>query len=291
MAFTARDRVILEETYALRCPTSGQLARLLGASSQIIRRRARRELIPQRYLMALDRDPNQEQAFCLGRAGLQYMSSILGKVTYPRISKGRTRSLFWEHTSLAVDVAVAFKRAVLDTACPFRLLRYAPEDELGESLCCRPDGMLLVAPKAPASPVVAFALEIDRATESIPRVTKKLKGYLDCWRRQRYASLATPDGAPPSALRILFIVADVTTTKRICNMQRAIRGFAGDHLRDAGEREAFLMCFRFALANALEDERAVVHEPIWFDVTGPRRLFQRPDATTISIQDPKGDAR
>lgn len=77
MILAPGDHRILDELFEHRFLQSGQLSRLTGRSSQVIRRRLRR-LAEQEFVMPLERRPAEQAAYSLGPEGFFFIATRLG---------------------------------------------------------------------------------------------------------------------------------------------------------------------------------------------------------------------
>ncbi len=306
MSLVSGDFDILSALLEYRYLTSSQMSRLLGRSSQVLRRRIRAHLAPQGYVIALDRLPAEQHAICLGRAGFELMADELGvpvsELPFSR-KVNRTRSFFFNHHTILIgDIRIALSLAASSPSSPVVLRRTISEWELtpgvspraphheryvlserlsdGVQQCVhRPDCVFLIYPKS-AGPekTVAFFVEADRNSQCMRRIRQKYAAYYLYWRRKRFVKAF---GAV--AMRILFIVDRVSNHNRIRSMQQELRSLG------ANESHArFLDCFRFALASELNCDSAFT-KPIWFAGTSEERrcLFTQP----FTSKEPSHNAR
>ncbi|WP_437769039.1 replication-relaxation family protein [Sorangium sp. So ce764] len=281
--------------FAYRYVTSGQLARRLKRSAQVIRRAIRRRLKPGGFVLELQRQPTEEAAYTLGPEGLAFMGNELGcpvsSVPFPRTST--KRGFFWLHTMLISEIRISFDLATEADESPICLQRTVPEWEVnpttrrtaphherfvlserfkgpdGGTYWHRPDCLFLMHAKADgAQRCIAAFLEADRNTESMKRIRDKIEAFWIYWRRKRFV-----DAFQAVAMRVLFVLDDVKDRRRIHSMQSELRQLAsrGDNVTAA---EEFRRCFRFARKHDL-DETTVLAHPIWYDADDhPRRFFQ-----------------
>ncbi|WP_437625980.1 replication-relaxation family protein [Sorangium sp. So ce1151] len=293
MTLAPGDPAILMAIFAYRYVTSGQLARRLRRSGQVIRRAIRKRLKPGGFVATLQRDPTEEAAWTLGPQGIAFVANELGcpvsTVPFPRTST--KRGLFWRHTMLVNDVRISFDLATESESSPIRIERTVPEWEVkpavrrgaphherfvlsehlkasdGITYWHRPDCLFLMHPKADGAQRVAVFLEADRNTESMKRIRDKMEAFWLYWRRQRFV-----DSFQAVAMRVLFVLDDVTNRRRIHSMQEELRQLASRR-ENATAAEAFRRCFRFARMHDL-DETTVLAQQIWYDADDqPRRFF------------------
>jgi len=287
------DAAILTALFAYRSLTSGQLARRLRRTAQVIRRAIRRRLRPGGFVVSLQRQATEEAAYTLGPEGLAFVAQELGcpvsEVPFPR-KISTVRGFFWKHSVLINDVRIAFDLATESDASPISIHRTIPEWETkptaprtaphhevfvlserlkgpdGVTYAHRPDCLFLMRPKAAdAQPDVAVFLEADRNTEAMGRIRAKIAAYFAYFSRRRFVA-----AFEAVAMRVLFVLDDVTDRRRIHSMQNELRQFAKDN-----GAEPFRRCFRFARKHDL-DETTVLAKPIWWDADDQPRLFFQP---------------
>lgn len=296
MTLAPRDTAVLKAVFAYRYLTSGQLARRLRRSGQVIRRAIRQRLQPGGFIVSLPRQPTEEAAYTLGAEGLAFVAHELGcpvsDVPFPRPST--SRSFFWRHTMLVTDVRIAFDLATEDEESPIGIERTVPEWEVnpaalrtaphherfvlserlkgpdGVTYAHRPDGLFLMHAKADgAQQRIAVFLEADRNTEPMKRIEDKLETFWLYWSRERFV-----DAFGAVAMRVLFVLDEVQDRRRMQSMQHALRQFARRQ-DNAAAAAAFRGCFRFARKPDL-DETTVLTQPIWYDAEDQPRLFFQP---------------
>src|SRR5262249_8322079 len=126
------DTAILIALFTYRSLTSGQLARRLRRSAQVIRRAIRRRLRPGGFVVSLQRQPTEEAAYALGPEGLAVVAHVLGglvsAVPFPR-KTSTARGFFWKHSVLVNEVRIAFDLATESEASPISIHRTIPEWE------------------------------------------------------------------------------------------------------------------------------------------------------------------
>ncbi len=281
------DSLLLELIFEYRYVQSGQLKRLTGRSGQVIRRRLRR-LAAAQFVVILTRSPTEQAAYALGPLGFEWIAHQLGVAVSDlpfsrKVSQDKTASFFWKHTLLVNDVLIAFRMA-LEEHPDLTLLRSIQEWEMenprarahhrryrlserleegGNVHAHRPDACLLLGlPRAPGEMKVAVFIEADRNTQSMTRIRKKLAAYRVYWKRQRHAAVF---GAV--SMRVLFVLGEVKTDRRIESMQRELEQMARP-LEARGEpAEPLTGMFRFARSSALAGD--IVHDPVWRTGLGP----------------------
>jgi hypothetical protein len=240
---------------------------------------------------SFERGPTEEAAFFLGPEGLKYMAEACGTspafLPVPREMNSK-RGLFWRHTMLVNDVRIAFSLGMDQPSSPVKLRRTIPEWELtpgpsstaghherfvlserfregGKVHFHRPDCLFLVYPTAKGlERTVACFLEGDRNTEAMRRIREKVAAYRLYWKKRRFA-----DAFGAVAMRVLFVLGEVTTTTRIDSMREELRSMIPP------EESLFVDCFRFALARDLRAD-TVLEKPIWYEARSerPRYFFQ-----------------
>lgn len=295
MILAPGDAQLLLSLFTYRCLTSGQLARRHARSTQVVRRAIRRRLKPGGFVVSLQRSPTEEAAYTLGPAGIAFMAHELGcpvpDVPFPRT--GTSRGIFWRHSMLIIEVRIAFDLATESAESLICIERTIPEWEVNPAVrrnaphherfvlserfkspdgsttyWHRPDCLFLMRAKDDgARQRVAAFLEADRNTEAMRRIRQKYEAYWMYWSRRRFV-----DAFDAVAMRVLFVLDDVTDRRRIRSMQDDLREFTKTKGADA---EAFRRCFRFALRREL-DETTVMAKPIWRDADDQARLFFQP---------------
>jgi hypothetical protein len=289
-----RDPAILEALLVHKSLTSGELARLLNASQQGLRRCIRHRLIPAGLVVRLQRHPTEEVAYALGTAGFSYVAEqrniTLNKLPYPKkVLQNRTQ--FWWHDAAVNAVTITFRLACARAESPLHLERVVPEHELvpgapthgprhrryvlaeqfkdidGKRQVHCPDSLFLVRPRTEQQPLVALFLELDRATESMTRITQKYAGAWHFWRQKRFRSSF---GA--AAMRMLFVLDQVRRPTRMSSMQQALLRFVADR-GELGDQ--FARMFRFAHLEAVTENR-LLSERVWYTVTNESRLLFQP---------------
>ncbi|MEM7151317.1 MAG: replication-relaxation family protein [Myxococcota bacterium] len=276
------DIELIQALYRYRYLRSGQLSRLTERSSQVIRRRLR-WLAGQGYVQMLARGKAEQAAYSLARGGFEFVAHASGvpvsALPFSRkIDENKTASFFWRHTMLVNDVVIAFEQALeehprlaleeviqeWELADPrakahHRRFRLSERfEEGGRVLIHRPDACLLLRPRGEdGAPLVAAYLEADRATEPLRRIRGKIEGFYAYWLRERFVTLRA------TSMRVLFVLGNVRTDKRIRSMQRTLETFAKELATRRGNHEAkrFVSLFRFARAGALGP--GVIDEALW----------------------------
>ena len=287
MSLAQGDADLLLALFAYRYATSGQLARRSVRSTPVIRRAIRQRLKPEGFVVTLQRDPTEEAAYTLGPEGLAFIAHELkcpvSDLPFPKTST--SRSFFWKHSMLITDIRISFDLATKDPASPVCIERTIGEWEVnpaargnspliferfkgpdGATCFHRPDGLFLMRPRAAgADQRVAVFLEADRNSEAIQsRIRAKYEGCYQYWIRRRFF-----DAFQAVAMRVLFVLDNVTDRRRICSMQEELRCFAESKGASA---EQFRRCFRFALQRDLTETTILAH-PVWRDADDQPRLF------------------
>ena len=249
MILAPGDHQLIAELFEHRFLSSGQLSRLTGRSSQVIRRRLRL-LASEEYVLPLERRVAEQAAYSLGPEGFHLTARKLGTEVSAlpfsrRISVKKTRSPFWQHELRVSDVLIAFLLAARKQDAPAQIERVIREwemakpaarahhekfllserlEEHGQVRHHRPDACLLLS-RAGSDPAaqVAFFLELDRGTESVTRrLRQKLEAYRIYASRARFRSLGVV------GMRVLFVF-DVPTERRLASLRAEIRRMASRH--------------------------------------------------------------
>jgi hypothetical protein len=290
VTFAQADLHLIWHLYTYRYLSSGQLACRCGRSQQVVRRAIRRRLKPEGYVLSLQRQPAEEAAYTLGSAGLALVAHELGcpvsHLPWPRTST--SRGLYWKHTTLVTDIRIALDLACEADASPVAIRRTIPEWHInpsarraepvlferfkapdGGTQWHRPDCVFLMHQKdSDERRDVAVFLEADRNSEAVQsRIRAKYAGYYEYWGRRRFA-----DAFGAVAMRVLFVLDNVTDRRRIQSMQAELRRFCESKSADA---EPFRRCFRFALKRDIS-RSTVLSEPIWYTADDEPRLFFQP---------------
>jgi hypothetical protein len=261
------DRLIVAALYEHRVLRSGQLAKRVQRSPPVIRRAIRERLEPEGLVQRLTGGAADQVAYCLSRAGLEYVAESrgqdLGSLPYSAKPPAGPSSLFFRHTVLTNDIWIAFQLACGNPGSPVRLAAAIPEWQLcadprrrrskpwdkfmlRERLpdlsdpqrfhTFRPDLLLLLqAAESPGSHVAAY-FEADRGTESIAdAIQAKIEGYFHWFVRQGFRQ----HGA--EAMRVLFVVGAMQSTRRPLAMGQAVLEFCRVHQErhEAYRRAAF----------------------------------------------------
>jgi hypothetical protein len=273
--------------FAYRYATASQIARRFGRSPPVVRRAVRLRLQPGGFVEYIHRKVSQEAAFTLGREGLTFVAEHLkcpvSDLSFPKTSA--TRGFFWDHSMAINEVRLSFDLATQEARSPIVIHRTIGEWELnparrgapllferfkgpdGDAIF-RPDCLFLMHPKAAGvSQMVAVFLELDRASESIAnRIRAKYEGFYQYFVRRRFVDAF---GVDVVAMRVLFVLDNVTDRQRLQNMQAELRKFT--RAKGTGA-EPFERCFRFALMRDL-NEATVITQRIWSDAHDVPRLF------------------
>jgi hypothetical protein len=305
MSFVDGDRPLLWHLFEYRYLRSGQLAALSDRSTQVIRRRMR-ELAALQFVVPLSRAVMEEQGYCLGPKGFDFVAEELGtvpeKLPFSR-KVPNVESQYWRHTLLVNQTRISVSLAAQehphvvlhqciaewemadptedkDPTKKFLLWKRLYEKSgSNEYVTWRPDSLFLVHRRddTPDHSVAMF-LEADRGTQSVGhRINYKYKGY-KLYRDQqgfwKFHKAVT--------MRVLFVLEDVSTDRRMKAMQTQLQFNA----RQLGDPEgkgaaAFVHDFRFTRAELL-NEKSVFDEPVWQDWQGnPVRLFNPPKQEAV----------
>lgn len=215
-----RDRTVLDALGTVRVLSGGQLERLLfaeiaGSARGRIRRRVLGRLVGLGLVQTLERRVGGVRA---GSAGLVYALSAGGQRLRDMETSGQGRRrpaytpgvLFLAH-ALAVSEVFVQLHETLRGAPGHRLERFAVETAArfaaGDELTLHPDALVVLAGSSVED---VWWLEIDRGTESLPR----LRGML-----QRYVAFAG-SGVPGPGGVVPRVLVSVMTPERL----RAVRG-------------------------------------------------------------------
>jgi hypothetical protein len=291
------DSTILMALYEYRVLTSGQLGRITRRNPQVIRRAIRKRLRPGEFVSDLRRNSTEEAAYMLGPEGVAFVAHELGcePQELGRPNKTNTvRTFHFRHWLLVTDVRIAFSLATAGATNPVCIERIIGEWEtvphaaptaahherfiLSERLVGndgvarfhRPDCLFLMYSRDDGrGKLVAVFLEADRNTEAMPRIREKYEAFWLYWARKRFV-----EAFGAVAMRVVFVLDDVTDRTRIRSMQKLLRDMVGSRGKP-GEGDAFRKCFRFARKQDL-DESSVMTKPIWFDADDNARVFFQP---------------
>ena len=188
---------------------------------------------------------------------------------------------------LVNEVRIAFDLATATEGSPIAIRRTIPEWEMnpaakraapllferfkaadGTTYWHRPDCLFLMHATRGDEHDVAVFLEADRNTEAIEsRIRAKYEGFYQYWIRRRFI-----EAFGAVAMRVLFVLDNLTDRRRIQSMQAELRRFVEAKGESA---KAFQQCFRFALKRDL-DENTVLAQPIWYDAQDQARRFFQP---------------
>lgn len=218
-----RDWRIIESVSRLRMLTGGQLERLhfpLLTSSRgrsVARWRTLKRLVDARILLTVRRPSRRassaERCYTLGAAGqqlVQIRANLAGRGRIRRVSVPGER--FIEHTIATSELCVALLERGARRG--FVVESYAVEDAAtwpaSQGIQLRPDALCILRHDGVRD---YWWLEIDRATESLPTIRRKLRTYLAFVESGQLG----PDGLVP---RVLFAGP---TEARCAAIQREIQ--------------------------------------------------------------------
>lgn len=291
-----KDPALLLELFSHRHLQSGQLARLLDRSSQVVRRRIRKFLMPQGYVLQLPRDTTEEAAYGLGRLGFEYIAEIqdcsVEELPCPRDAR-RRKPHQWKHTLLCNNVRITLELAlrehpdlILERTIPeWEIQNHRAKKEHERILLYellwngdrtkehrfKPDLLSLI--RYPSNQLVAFFHEMDRTTEAVDSYVKssirnKIYSYYHYYKQQLHKARFDAD-----FMCVLFSL-EAKTHRRIRTMQQLLQQMAEELGDPKGEDEAFFMnIFRFANAADLTLE-TIVDGEVWQNWKGePRSLY------------------
>lgn len=257
------DPEIIQALFVHRVLESGQLARITGRSSPVIRRRLAGYLSEQGLIHILQGTAVDQRAYTLSPKGMDQVAGHLGLdpkyLPFSRHPPSGPASPFYRHMRLANNIAIAFRLACQEVACPVELYQTIFEWEMVSDLrarrskkpwekfkicealpelhdsnqlqILRPDLVLCLRPcSAPASIVAAY-VEADRATMSVQgALMRKLRPYWLMFLRQGF----TRYGA--AAMRVLFVFANISTDQRLQSFWQTLERFCQ---QQAPEHEQF----------------------------------------------------
>jgi hypothetical protein len=218
-----RDRAILTDLEHTRVLTGAQLQRLHfaaidAASRARDRRRVLTRLTELDLVSTLDRRIGGIRAgstghiYTLTPAGQRLQATQRGQQAPTRPRRLRTPGApFLTHALAISEVYVALVEASRSGSFQMSTFHAEPAcwHPIGNGRYLHPDAYLVLAT---ATHQDCWWLEIDQATESLPRIKRKCRSYLDFL---THGGLG-PDGVPP---RILFTTPDST---RSSNIQKVI---------------------------------------------------------------------
>ncbi len=349
------DEPLIDFLLRHRVLTSGQLSRLTGRSCPVIRRRLRRYLAGQLGLVTIldGGSAYEQQAYCLSRKGFEYVAQLegrgVGTIPYSAKQPAGPGSLFYRHTRLTNDVWIEIERRMAEPGCLLQLERAIPEWEMtqeprkrgrrakhweqfviserfadigqpGVFHRVRPDARFIIYPVGHPELRIVADLEADRATEaSQGRVMNaKLLGYWHAFLRRSF------EGYGACAMRVLFVLGNVRTERRIGSLQRAVlelaRRNAERHRRFQMEAlqalvrawqeahggqeptdlelarmrarlpgmDAFTGCFRFCLREDVMHAN-ILTDPVWRTVRGQVVPFFRGERDAVSVSPSRGE--
>jgi hypothetical protein len=177
LALTERDRAVVSEVTRFGVMSRDQLMRLKFFSSKTRANDRLKRLVDEGYLAS------RRQPLPAGGPRCVYLAGRL--LTDERVARKRfadVSALFIDHQLGLVDIRLAFEQHT-------HLLRWLPEKDLaGLSLGLVPDAYLEF--EVSALTYCAF-VEYDRGTESLGRVERKVRAYLDLAHSGRFERLFT----------------------------------------------------------------------------------------------------
>lgn len=291
MAFTEDDAAIVRMVAAYRYVTPDLLARRLGRSKAVMRRRMRRELVPGGYIVEMPRAASESAAYTLGPMGFELLAHDQGvPVSALPFSRKITkvRTFLWKHTMLVNSIRVAFELACEADESPASLLRVIPEWEMNpgagpkaphherfvlsarmgsgtRARSLRPDLGMLMHARGLDERMTLMLLEADRGSEDHGRLRSKIAAYRLYWEQARFESAF---GAVD--MRVLFVLDGMAGRARLDRLRADVASFA-----DKGDgMAAFAACFRFASREDL-DAGSVLTAPVWSDPWNRPRPFVR----------------
>jgi hypothetical protein len=224
---TARDREILKTLNRVRLATGSQLQRLhfsdlSGKSAAVVRWRVLKRLVEWRVIVPTDRRiggslrGSSEMAFALDTAGQRILQMLLGAdgdITRLR-RPGIPGALLLRHTLAVTELYVRLVEHTKTGGISIDTFHAEPSAWLPDGLggWLKPDAYMVLRS---ASYVDDWAIEVDRATESVPTLKRKLLAYLDFFNRGQRA----PSGVMP---RVLIVVQTEARHDAVAAMLRQL---------------------------------------------------------------------
>jgi hypothetical protein len=207
-----RDKAILDDVGRVRVLTGRQVERLHfaelgGRHRDRTRRRVLERLVSLELLTPLERRIGGVRAgsaglvFALGPAG-QRLLDIQGHGSGGRVRRpGTPTPRFMIHNLAVAELYVGLVEAARSGAFSLTSFRAEPGCwwQTSEGLWVKPDSLVVVSTGDVED---SWAIEVDQATESLPTLRRKLKGYLDL--------VATGERGPDGGVlpRVLVTVPD-----------------------------------------------------------------------------------
>lgn len=220
---TQRDRAIVSDVGRVRVLSGQQIRQIHYRELQSSRRLARRDLARLTDLRVLGRLERQIGGQRAGSEGFVYTLDVLGqRLLYPDRKRHRSP---WSPGRFFVDHALAvselYVRLRLLTAPNKAQLRFDAEPEAWRTFSGPGGGQLILKPDAyliwsTAKFEDSYFIEVDRSTESLPRITEKGRIYLRYWQNGR--EQAARDVFPI----VLWIVPDDERQDRITEALRQL---------------------------------------------------------------------
>jgi hypothetical protein len=211
---SSRDRALISGVGRVRLLTSSQLERLYftelsGRSRSVVRARVLKRLTDWRVLTSLPRrvggisgGGSAQTVYALDSAGqsihaiLSQQTNLAGRVRRPSVPGER----FVRHTLTISELYVCAVEA--SRLGEFQLATFTAEPEAwfpdGLGGLMKPDAYMVVSSGQVED---SWAIEVDKATEHVPALRRKLAAYLDYVKRGELG----PDGVLP---RVLITVPD-----------------------------------------------------------------------------------
>jgi hypothetical protein len=177
LAFTERDRAVVHEVARFNVISRDQLIRLKLFSSKTRANERLKRLVDEGYLAT------RRQPLPVGGPRFVYLPGrLLADARDVRKRFADVSDLFLAHQLGLVDIRVAFEQHTT-------LMRWLPEKELaGRSLGLVPDAYLEY--EVGALTYCAF-VEYDRGTETLSRIERKVRAYVDLAQSGRFARTFT----------------------------------------------------------------------------------------------------
>ncbi len=305
--FTDGDIPIVWLLFEYHFLQTGQLARLLERSRQVVLRRLR-ELVRLDFVKPLSTGVAEENCYALGPMGWRLIAHELNTTVdkLPFSKRGsRALSFFWKHTLLTNDIRIALaksaehhphvaihryipewqqieqpkRRAKRDKHLNYVLWQQLQDEKTKAVHDHRPDGLFLVGRRNDSTDArAALFIEADRGTESIShKINAKFTAY-----RLYYDQKLYFQQFDAGVMRVLFCLSNVKTDRRITAMQHCLQTIAKqlgdpDPKTDGTSPASFVHAFRFTRMDRLSDTSSWDY-PVFEDWKGEKHaLFKSPE--------------
>lgn len=256
MRLTERDVAIIHAVHTHRVLRQDQLEDLFGRSSSVMQRVLVRlyhhGFLERKFLTVLTQ--NSPTLYVLDRKGADLLRAEYGLEDLVWYNTSKNLSLeFMEHTTAINDFRIAVTLAVQTAG--YELVQWIGERELKadfdrvsipseankpQSVSLIPDSYFVL--KVPQG-YAHFFVEIDRATESLPRFKTKIRAYVAYYKSGAYTKRYNT-----RSMRVLTITSG---QKRLENLKKITE--------DAGGKRAFW----FTTVKDVHSS-SVLHAPLWY---------------------------